>query len=78
MADDHLPTMDVAATTDDFPAVAESAGLRLKKATMKHMESATTTSGFEPVPMEPHQDDVKHVMEDFKANVSGVYDACVK
>lgn len=78
MADDPAPARDASITPEEFRDVAESAGLRLKAAMQKHMESVTKTSGFEPIPIERYRNDLEHVMRCFETKVSGSHDACTE
>lgn len=78
MADDPAPARDASITPEEFRAIAESAGLRLKDSMQKHIESVTKTSGFEPIPIEQYRNDLEHVMRCFETKVSGSHGACTE
>jgi hypothetical protein len=72
-ANDHAPPRDMAATSDDFPDIAQAAGLRLKEILPRNLESAIEHSFFFsfPTELELYGNIVKDVKKAFADRVGG-------
>lgn len=73
MTGDPAPLQGSSATTDDFHEIAKKAGIQLKEALQKDLESGTNYEGFSQFEIKPYRDILKGVMERFETQVGDIH-----